>query len=237
MLSLPRFLILCAATTLPGIGAVDRRVPVEPSAPPWRAIGRVQTELGARCTGFLVAPRVVLTAAHCLYRRTTSAFVQPGSVHFLLGYDQGHYVGHARAVIFQTGHDYDPTRPLADLGADWAALTLDTPLGTPDRILPLAADLPAPGTKVQLGGYGQDRAEVIDADLDCRVTRLGYDGARHLMIEHDCSGTRGTSGAPLLVQRKEGWVALGVQVAAVQGQSLGVAVAAVGIKLPPAPDK
>ena len=237
MLCLSRLLIVCAATTLPGVGPVDRRVPVDASAAPWRAIGRVQTELGGRCTGFLAGPRIVLTAAHCLYRRGPAAFVQPGSVHFLLGYDRGHYAAHARVVAFTVGPGYDPRRQAETIGADWAALTLDAPVGTPDRILPLAVALPSAGTPVQLGGYGQDRAELIDADLHCSVTRPALDRERHLLIEHDCSGTRGTSGAPLLTLEKAGWAALGIQVAAAPGQSIGVAVGAGEIRLPREPDR
>lgn len=49
---------------LPGIGPDDRRVAVDPARPPWDAIAKVQSEIGNRCTGALIAPDVVLTAAH-----------------------------------------------------------------------------------------------------------------------------------------------------------------------------
>src|SRR4051812_47543960 len=131
---LSRLLVL-AATLLPGVGPVDPRVPVDAAQPPWRALGRVQTELGARCTGFLVGPRTVLTAAHCLYRPTTHAYVQPDSVHFLLGFDRGRYAAHARVAAFATGPGYDPAREGETIGADWARLTLDTPIDAPDRTI------------------------------------------------------------------------------------------------------
>lgn len=213
-----------AGPTLPGVGPQDGRVPVDPAQPPWRAIGRVQTELGGRCTGFLIAPRVALTAAHCLYRRAPGAFVQPGSVHFLLGYDRGAYAGHARVVAFRIGPGYEPERGPASAGADWAALVLDAPLGTADRVLKLATTLPAPGATLLLGGYGQDRAERIDADLHCALAGLGRDGAGRTVFLHNCSGTRGTSGAPVIVRDGDGWAAIGVQVAAVAGESRGIAV-------------
>ncbi len=226
---LPRLLLLCAASgapSLPGVGPADPRVPVDPAQPPWRAIGRVQTELGGRCTGFLTGPRTVLTAAHCLYRRGPDSFVQPGSVHFLLGYTLGRYAGHARVTAFRTGPGYDPRREGATAAADWAELTLDAALGTPDRVLPLQADPPMPGTPVVLGGYGRDRAERLDADLHCTAEAVSRDAQGRALIIHGCAGTSGTSGAPLLAHSDGGWAVVGIQIAAVNGQSRGLAVAA-----------
>ncbi len=224
MLPLAR-LLLISAVALPGVGPGDDRVAVDPSSMPWRAIGRVQTELGGRCTGFLVAPRTVVTAAHCLYLRRPNAYVRPGSVHFLLGYARGGYVAHARIAAFRVGPGYDPARPHAASGADWALLTLDAPLGTPERILGLAATPPAPGTPLQLGGYGQDRAEVIAADLDCSVKALLRDDAGQLLVQHSCNGAAGTSGAPLLARGADGgWLAVGIQVAAFNDQAGNLAV-------------
>jgi len=209
---------------LPGVGADDVRVPVDVTQAPWRAVGRVQTELGARCTGFLVGPRTVMTAAHCLYRAGPARFVQPRSVHFLLGYRMGRYAAHARAVAFTVGPGWDPARKMQTLGADWAALTLDAPLGTADRVLGVARSAPVAGTPAMLGGYGKDRAELIDADLHCAVLGQGRDADGRPLITHACAGTSGTSGAPLLVKEDAGWVAAGIQVAVEEDRARGIAV-------------
>ena len=72
-------------------GAADPRLTVDPNNPPWNAIAKVQTNIGVRCTGALIAPAMVLTAAHCLYNRRTRALLQPVSLHVLLGYERGAY--------------------------------------------------------------------------------------------------------------------------------------------------
>jgi protease YdgD len=204
---------------LPGLRQDSRRTAVDAGAMPWRSLGRVQTELGSRCTGALIAPDQVLTAAHCLVAPRTGRMVQAQSVHFLLGYAAGHYAAHRRATSFVIGRGYNAVekKPFA---ADWAILKLDTPLDSP--ALPLRT--PQQGDAVQLGGYQQDRPEQLMADTACRITALAGAAGPPLLL-HDCAGTRGSSGAPLLRQDGAGhWSIAGIAVAAAWRNAGGMAV-------------
>ena len=217
-------------SVLPGLGDADPRRPVEAASDPWRSLGRVQRETGGRCTGALIGPRTVLTAAHCLVAPRSGALVQPGSLHVLLGYHLGRWAAHGRVASFVVGPGYDPSGR-GPASADWAVLTLERPLPVPpDRILPLLRDPPAPRTPLMLGGYQQDRPEALLADTGCRALGLRRDSAGRAMLIHDCAGTRGVSGAPLLARGPDGrWGVVGVASTVALEMAMGAAVPAAGL--------
>ncbi|GAB0118638.1 trypsin-like serine peptidase [Acidisoma sp. 7E03] len=180
---------------------------------PWRAFGRVQTDFGTRCTGFLIAPGLVMTAAHCLYRPVTGRFVQPGSVHFLLRYDRGRYAAHARALRFVVSPGYDPLHERASLGLDRAFLTLDHPVGGETDVLRFAPSLPPAGATLLTGGYNRDHDEILEI-ATCHLLGDRLDLGRHRLILDDCPGAPGTSGSALLARMPDGgWGVVGLAVA------------------------
>lgn len=207
------------AGTVGIIGEDDRRV-LEDKAPVWNAIGRVNRESGGFCTGVLVAPGEVATAAHCLWNHKRRAFLPLDSIHFVAGYRRGEFAGHAKVKAIRT----DPTLAFDakglpnELARDWAILILDRPVADGKRLRPLPiaspadrAGLAAGGTLVRVG-YGADRPHLPVKVEPCRP--LAADEARGILL-HDCDATFGDSGSPLMIRRGNTLALLAVQTAIV----------------------
>ncbi|GAB0112657.1 trypsin-like serine peptidase [Acidisoma sp. C75] len=191
---------------------------------PWRSLGRVQSDFGTRCTGFLLRPDLVLTAAHCLYRPETGRYLPPGAVHFLWRYDRGAYAGAAQAIRFVISPAFDPRHEQRTLGLDRAFLILDHPLGAAHAELPFAAALPPPGSRVFIAGYERGHDEILQA-ARCRLLKTGLDGGGHRLLLDDCPALPGASGGPVLVESAAGqWGVIGLTVAA-SGQAPGLTLA------------
>ena len=218
---------MLAALLLPGLGAREQRGRIDPARPPWSAVVRVQVPGVSRCTGFAVAPRLVVTAAHCLYGRRLGHMMPAESVHVLAGYESGAFTRHEVAVSYRVPGDFRPGDESAVQASDVAVLTLASPLGTA-ILVPVPA---VAGQAAMLGGYSQDRAQTLLADPDCRVLGTVPDRERRTLERHSCEATFGTSGAPLLVRLANGaWEAGGVQVAAAAGRAGGLAVPAARVQ-------
>ena len=183
-------------------------------------MARVNVPGVARCTAVFVAAHWAVTAAHCLGAKQLGHPAPASAVHVLLGYVDGRFSRHLQpdAVRVDAGVAAEPE---VHRGSDVALLHFAEAV---TDVLPVAPGVVAAGTRLALGGYGQDRAERLLVDADCAAEGMATDGDGRPLLVHGCNGTRGTSGGAVLAEFDGAWRLVGVQVGAFTDRAGGVAV-------------
>jgi V8-like Glu-specific endopeptidase len=167
----------------------------------FEGVGKLMLGERGFCTGALIAPDRVLTAAHCLFDRETGARIEPRLIEFRAGWRNGRaeaYRGILRAVAHPEyvygGHD-----KLDRVGFDVALLVLDQPIRLPG-LLPFATGLrPRIGEEVGVVSYAQHRAEAPSIQEVCDVMVSETD-----LLVLSCSVDYGSSGSPVFTLGPEG---------------------------------
>ncbi|MBQ4824906.1 MULTISPECIES: trypsin-like serine peptidase [unclassified Leisingera] len=167
------------------------------SVPGWEAVGRLNIGGKAMCTASLIAPDMVLTAAHCMYDIRSGRAVNPRSIKFEAGLN-GRRAKASRQVVkavVHPGYRHGRTGQF-QTGTDIAVLRLDSPISA-NVIRPLVlAAAPERGMRVDVMSYSHRNATSPRLQSACQVI-----AARQSSLITTCRVDFGASGSPVLQKR------------------------------------
>ncbi len=186
--------ILFLAVTAKAEDSILRRMDTGDQAVGWEAVGRLELNGKGFCTGALIAPDLVLTAAHCLFDRRTGARLQADQIEFRAGWRNGRAEAYrdVRRALAHPDYVFGAKKGAARVTHDLALLQLYHPIRN-TRVVPFeTSGHLTRGARVGVVSYAQDRAEAPSFQEMCSVL-----GAQQGVYVMSCDVNYGSSGAPV----------------------------------------
>ena len=162
----------------------------------WEAVGRVDIGRAGYCTGVLIAPDQVLTAAHCVFDRAGQP-VTADTIRFRAGLRDGAAIAEAGVMAYAAAQGYDPRGGMSadNVRHDAALLRLATPVNSAVAAPFAIHDRPRDGAAVSVVSYGRDRDSAPSWQRRCNMLWRAEG-----IMAFDCDVIFGSSGAPVFAR-------------------------------------
>ena len=172
----------------------ERKV-IEELTPPWGAVGQVNVagyRQRVECTGSLIAPNVVITAAHCVTDPFHRKPFPVDEIHFLAGVRGSTWLRHSTAKCLHFPADYDYGSQ--SFSKDLVLITLNDNFNDIVAMDLDRTDAQGPDISLIHAAYPADRRYVLTAQFGCHIVTQ----TQSLWLTN-CDARPASSGGPILI--------------------------------------